>query len=76
MNYIGNFLSRKGSFKVEKPKNQVAHLIIGVPRSYKENNGASIIPVEITHEMVIEALRDLINISLVRIIEPRNSLEA
>lgn len=65
------FLSTKGICKVEKPTNHIAYLLSGIPRSYTGFNGTSLESVEITAQIISEALRDLTNFTPISIIETR-----
>lgn len=68
MNDIESHLSTKGQFKVEKPENYIAYWISGVPQSYPGNNSTSIDLIKITAADVSEALLDLTNIAILKVL--------
>lgn len=70
---IENFLSKKGSCKIELPTNHVAYLISNVSQTYTGFNGTMIEKIEITRQMVAEALLDTTNIQPANILETRCS---
>ncbi|KHJ34080.1 hypothetical protein EV44_g3918 [Erysiphe necator] len=74
MDAIEGHLSTEGACKMEKPSNHTAYMISGVPRSYTGYNGTSL-TIEITAAQVKEALRDLISIEPISVLQSQNTTE-
>lgn len=68
---LETFLWTKGVCKVGKPTNHTAYLLSGISRTYTGFNGISLEPVEITAQLISEALNDLTHVTPISIIEPR-----
>lgn len=72
MEEIEAYLSTRDECKVQKPTKHKAYLLSGIPRSYIGFNGSTPDQINITGDMIAEAIQSLTNIAPINVLEPRN----